>query len=63
MVDWDRQRVKITPQEAFKALKEGTPSIVTGGHGERLMIGVVLLRPDQIDIVAQRVKQVLEHAM
>jgi len=63
MVDWDRQRVKITPQEAFKALKEGSPSIVTGGHGERLMIGVVLLRPDQIDIVAQRVKQVLEHAM
>jgi L-seryl-tRNA(Ser) seleniumtransferase len=63
MVDWDRQRVKTTPQEVFKALQAGTPSIVTGGHGERLMIGVVLLRPDQIDIVAQRVKQVLEHAM
>ncbi|MDO6435137.1 aminotransferase class V-fold PLP-dependent enzyme [Flavitalea sp. BT771] len=63
MVDWDRQRVKTTPQEAFKALQEGTPSIVTGGHGQRLMIGVVLLRPDQIDIVAQRVKQVLQHAM
>jgi len=63
MVDWDRQKVKITPEEVFKALKEGSPSIVTGGHGERLMIGVVLLRPDQIDIVAQRVKQVLEHAV
>src|SRR5258708_5486508 len=28
-VDWDRQRVKITPQEVFKSLKEGNSSIVT----------------------------------
>jgi L-seryl-tRNA(Ser) seleniumtransferase len=62
-VDWDRQRVKITPKEVFTALKEGSPSIVAGGHGDRLMIGVVLLRPEQVDIVAQRVKQILEHAM
>jgi L-seryl-tRNA(Ser) seleniumtransferase len=62
VVDWDRQRLKITPDEVQKLLREGTPSIVTGGIGDRLMIGVVLLRPEQVDIVATRVKQILEHA-
>jgi L-seryl-tRNA(Ser) seleniumtransferase len=62
-VDWDRQRVKITPKEVLKALKEGNPSIVAGGRHDKLTIGVVLLRPDQIDIVALRVKQILEHAV
>ena len=60
MVDWDRQRVKITPKEVQTALQQGSPSIVAGGHKDRLMIGVVLLRPDQVDIVAQRVKEILE---
>src|ERR1700754_2067967 len=62
-VDWDRQRVKITPKEVLKALKEGNPSIVAGGRHDKLTIGVVLLRPDQIDVVAQRVKQILEQAV
>jgi len=62
-VDWDQQKVKITSKEVQKALKEGAPSIVTGDHDGKLMIGVVLLRPDQVDIVAQRVKQILEHAV
>jgi L-seryl-tRNA(Ser) seleniumtransferase len=62
-VDWDQQKVKITPKEVLKALKEGNPSIVAGGQGDKLLIGVVLLRPDQVDIVAQRVKQILERAV
>jgi L-seryl-tRNA(Ser) seleniumtransferase len=62
VVSWDRQHLKITPDEVQKILKDGSPSIVTGGFGDRLMIGVVLLRPEQVDIVAQRVKQILEHA-
>jgi len=62
-VDWDHQKVKITPKEVLTALKQGNPSIVAGGHQNRLMIGVVLLRPDQVDIVAQRVKDILEHAV
>lgn len=62
-VDWDQQKVKITPKDVLKALKEGNPSIVAGGHNNRLLIGVVLLRPDQVDIVARRVKQILEHAV
>jgi len=63
VVDWDQQRVKITPKDVQKALKEGTPSIVTGGHENQLLIGVVLLRPEQVDIVAQRVKEILGHAV
>lgn len=63
MVDWDPQRVKISSKEVLAALKQGNPSIVAGGRHDRLMIGVVLLRPDQVDIVAQRVKDILEHAI
>jgi seryl-tRNA(Sec) selenium transferase len=62
-VDWDRQKVKITPKEVLKALKEGNPSIVAGNRHDKLSIGVVLLRPDQIDVVAQRVKQILQQAV
>jgi len=62
-VDWDRQKVKITPKEVLKALKEGNPSIVAGGRHDKLTIGVVLLRPDQIEVVAQRVKKILEQAV
>jgi uncharacterized pyridoxal phosphate-dependent enzyme len=63
ILDWDQQRVKIAPKEVFTALKEGSPSIVAGIHKEKLLIGVVLLRPDQVDIVAQRVKEILSHAV
>ena len=63
LVDWDQQKVKISSKEVQTALKDGTPSIVTGGYGDKLRIGVVLLRPDQVDIVAQRVKEILENAV
>jgi L-seryl-tRNA(Ser) seleniumtransferase len=63
-VSWDQNKVKITPEEVIKALETGTPSIVTGGsRGDSLSIGVVLLRPDQIDIVASRVREVLMQAV
>lgn len=61
-VQWDQNRVKTTPAEVLTALKNGTPSIVANGRGNILSIGVVLLRPDQVDVVAQRVKEILEHA-
>ena len=63
VLDWDPQRIRITPKEVLKSLKEGNPSIVAGSSKEKLRIGVVLLRPDQVDIVAQRVKQILEQAV
>ena len=63
LVDWDRQHFKTTPKDVRKALQDGNPSIVTGVHEDRLLIGVVLLRPDQVDIVIQKVKEVLTHAV
>jgi len=63
-VTWDQSRVKITNKDVLKALKEGTPSIVAnGGKNNVLNVGVVLLRPEQVDIVAKRVKEILEKAI
>lgn len=62
-VDWDREKIKLTPNDVLKALNEGNPRIVAGNHKDRLLIGVVLLRPDQADIVARRVKEILVHAV
>ncbi|MEO5999013.1 MAG: aminotransferase class V-fold PLP-dependent enzyme [Chitinophagaceae bacterium] len=63
LVQWDPAKIKTTPKDVLKALKEGTPSIVANGRGNILSIGVVLLRPDQVDVVAKRVKQILEQAV
>lgn len=62
-VSWDSATVKITAAEVREALKAGTPSIVTGGRGDKLRVGVVLLRPDQVDVVAKRVKEILSKAV
>ena len=65
---WDQETVKMTANDAQSALQKGTPSIVTNvatkeDGNKVLSVGVVLLRPDQVDIVARRVKEVLEHAI
>ncbi|QEC78340.1 aminotransferase class V-fold PLP-dependent enzyme [Mucilaginibacter ginsenosidivorax] len=62
-VTWDTGKIKITPEQVVTALKNGTPSIVANGRGDRLTIGVVLLRPDQVDIVAGKVKTILQQAV
>ncbi len=62
-VTWDPNKVKIKPQEVLVALKNGTPSIVANGNDQKLNIGVVLLRPDQVDVVAKRVKEILQQAV
>lgn len=61
-VTWDQDHVKTTPNDVLTALKNGTPSIVATGSDKVLRIGVVLLRPDQVNIVARRVKEILEQA-
>jgi uncharacterized pyridoxal phosphate-dependent enzyme len=62
-VTWDQDKIKIKPKQVVAALKSGTPSIVANGNDDHLTIGVVLLRPDQIDIVAGRVKSILQQAI
>ncbi|MDP4214518.1 MAG: selenocysteine synthase, partial [Bacteroidota bacterium] len=62
-VSWDQQKVKVKPEDVLAALKNGTPSIVANmahdGAEKMLSVGVVLLRPEQVDIVARRLKEIL----
>jgi uncharacterized pyridoxal phosphate-dependent enzyme len=62
-VSWDQSKLKIKPKEVVDALKNGTPSIVANSKGESLVVGVVLLRPDQVDVVAGRVKEILQRSL
>lgn len=62
-VKWDQSKIKISPKEVVKALKGGTPSIVANGNDDHLIVGVVLLRPDQVDVVSGRVKSILQQAI
>lgn len=62
-VTWDQTKVKTTPKDVLAALKNGTPSIVANGKDNILSIGVVLLKPEQVDIVARRVKEILSQAV
>jgi uncharacterized pyridoxal phosphate-dependent enzyme len=62
-VTWEQSKIKISPKEVVKALKSGTPSIVANGNDDHLTIGVVLLRPDQVDVVSGRVKSILQQAI
>lgn len=62
-VTWDQSRIKTTVEDVLAALKSGTPSIVATGKDKTLNIGVVLLKPEQVDIVARRVKEILQQAV
>jgi L-seryl-tRNA(Ser) seleniumtransferase len=58
----------MTAKDVQSALQKGNPSIVANvatinGGTKVLSVGVVLLRPDQVDIVARRVKEILQHAI
>lgn len=60
---WDMNKVKITPREVMKKLHDGNPRIQVSASAETLNVSVVTLRPDQIDIVGRRIKEVLESAV
>ncbi|MFW6157253.1 MAG: aminotransferase class V-fold PLP-dependent enzyme [Balneolaceae bacterium] len=59
-IKWDQDRLPITPGEVVEALKNGDPSIEVSGNSDTLNITVVMLKPEEVDIVAQRVREVLE---
>jgi seryl-tRNA(Sec) selenium transferase len=63
VMTWDQTRVKITPEQVSAALKNGTPAILAGGRGNALNVSVILLEPEQVDIVAKRIKEILEGAV
>ncbi|WP_149274114.1 aminotransferase class V-fold PLP-dependent enzyme [Pareuzebyella sediminis] len=66
LLSWDQNIVKTTPREVYETLKNGTPSIVSGlrrdGESQMLVIGVVLLKSEQVSIVAERLYEILKQA-
>ncbi|MCL6266966.1 aminotransferase class V-fold PLP-dependent enzyme [Flagellimonas myxillae] len=61
-ISWDQNKVKITPEEARKQLKEGHPSIATVGNKETIGITTWMMVPGQERIVADRLKEILSNA-
>ena len=61
-LSWDQDRLGITPGEVADALKNGSPSIEVSGRRESLNVSVAMLKPDHVDIVGSRIKEVLETA-
>lgn len=62
-LSWNRRRVQISPEEVVKKLEEGSPKIVVSSNEKGLYITVVMMKPEHVDIVARRVKEVLEQAV
>jgi L-seryl-tRNA(Ser) seleniumtransferase len=67
LLHWDETRVKITPDQVKAKLAAGTPSIATArvhGTGETgFLISVFMLQPAEEQIVAHRVREILERAL
>ena len=59
-ISWDETKLKTTPQQVYEKLKNDNPSIVTNvahKNGKSyLRVGVVLLKPEQVEYVANKVK-------
>ena len=57
----------MSTQQVYETLKSGTPSIVSNvvhKDGEdQLSVGVVLLKHEQVAIVAERLKEILQHTV
>lgn len=58
-VSWDQTKVKATPREVMKALRDGSPSIETMGGRDGIDITVFMLKPGEEKIVAKRLQEEL----
>lgn len=63
-ISWDREKIRITPPEVMKRLREGTPSIEACPRTsqESLAFTVWMLQPGEAEVVARRVREVLRAA-
>lgn len=59
-IRWDHNRLGVTPGEVRSRLEEGYPSIVLGGNREVIELNTFMMQPDEIGIVARRLKEELE---
>ncbi len=62
-ITWDEAKIKIKPKDVVKALREGTPAIeVTPSPADRVVVAVWMLQPNEAEIVAKRIREVLKSA-
>ncbi len=58
-ITWDAAKVGITPEDAIRLLRDGTPSIRVR-PGREILVGVWMMRPGEDRIFAKRLREVLE---
>ena len=58
-VTWDAQKLGLTPEDAIRLLRDGTPSIRTR-PGDEVVVGVWMMKPGEAAVVAKRLREVLE---
>lgn len=61
-ITWDQERVQISPSEADEQLRKGHPAIETGGGSDGLSVATWMMRPEEVRVVAHRIREVLEDA-
>jgi len=61
-ITWDEDRVQISPKEADKALKQGYPSIETGGGSEGLSVATWMMGEEEVRTVAYSIRDILREA-
>lgn len=59
-INWDQNKIKISPDELRKNLREGNPSIQTVGDKNSVGITTWMMVPGQETIVSKRIKSILE---
>jgi L-seryl-tRNA(Ser) seleniumtransferase len=59
---WDQAKIRISPVEVQKQLREGDPAIevTPSTNKERLVVTVWMLKPNEAPIVAKRIREVLK---
>ena len=58
---WDQSASRLTVADAIARLREGNPSVeVRPNTKEGLELGVWMLEPKEVEIVARRVREVLK---
>lgn len=62
-VKWDQDTINITPAELREKLENGYPSIVTFGGNESVEVSVFMMQPEEVGIVAKRLKEELQIAL
>ena len=61
-IKWDQKKLKVSPDELRKQLRDGDPSIQTVGDKNSVGITTWMMVPGQETIVSQKIKSILENS-